>query len=145
MDPVRFFKRAFGYLGDRNPGQNLIVLRTILRDQCKDVAFTKDELSLVIMQFLGAFPNSTTGVSFMGFQLHTFLRSYEKSLRLRSQLCRPLSSPLLMGCDQLPFDDRVVKRIKMIGFLEVMLSNSDWTSDQQSYSIMRRVLGGLLL
>jgi hypothetical protein len=148
MDPVRFFKRAFGYLGDSNPVQNLTVLRTILRNQCKDVAFTQSEISLVIMQFLRAFPNSTTGVSFMGFQLHTFLRSYEKSLRLRSQLCRPLPSPLPMGCDQLPFDAPAVKRIKMIGFLMVMFSKLDWTSDQQSYSIIsivKRVLGGLLL
>jgi hypothetical protein len=148
MDPVRFFKRAFGYLGDNNPVQNLTVLRTILRNQCKDVAFTQSEISLVIMQFLRAFPNSTTGVSFMGFQLHTFLRSYEKSLRLRSQLCQPLPSPLPMGCDQLPFDAPAVKRIKMIGFLMVMFSKLDRTSYQQSYfiiSIVKRVLGGLLL
>jgi hypothetical protein len=57
MDPVRFFKRAFDYLGGGNPEQNLIVLRTILRDQCNDVTFTQDELSLMIMQFLRAFPN----------------------------------------------------------------------------------------
>jgi hypothetical protein len=145
MDPVRFFKRAFDYLGGGNPEQNLIVLRTILRDQCNDVTFTQDELSLVIMQFLGAFPNSKMGVSFMGFQLRTFLRSCEKSLRLRSQLFQPLPSPLPMGCDQLPFDARVVKRIKMIGFLEVMSSKLDWTSNQQLYSIMRRVSSGLLL
>jgi hypothetical protein len=119
-----------------------------LRNQCKDVAFTQGEISLVIMQFLGAFPNSKMGVSFMGFQLHTFLRSYEKSLRLRSQLFQPLPSPLPMGCDQLPFDALVVKRIKMIGFLMVMFSKLDKTSYQQSYfiiSIVKRVLGGLLL
>ena len=145
MDPVRFFKRAFGYLGDSNPVQNLTVLRTILRNQCKDVAFTQSEISLVIMQFLRAFPNSTTGVSFMGFQLNTFLRSYEKSLRLRSQLCRPLPSPLPMGCDQLPFDAPAVKRIKIIGFLEVMSSKSALISNQGSYLIMKRVLSGLLL
>lgn len=145
MDQDHFFKRAFGYLGDRNPRQNLTVLRTILRDQCKDVAFTKDELSLVIMQFLGAFPNSKMGVSFMGFQLHTFLRSCDKSLRLKSQLCRPLSSPLPMGCDQLPFDAPAVKRNKMIGFLKVMFSKSDLTSNKHSYLIMKRVSSGLLL
>jgi hypothetical protein len=81
----------------------------------------------------------------MGFLLQTLLRSYEKSLRLKSQLCRPLSSPLLMGCDQLPFDAPAVKRNKMIGFLKVMFSKLDRTSDQQSYSIMKRVSSGLLL
>jgi hypothetical protein len=145
MDPDLFFKRAFGYLGDSNPRQNLTVLRTILRNQCKDVAFTQSELSLVIMQFLGAFPNSKMGVSFMGFQLRTFLRSCEKSLRLRSQLFQPLPSPLVMGCDQFPFDAPAVKRIKMIGFLMVMFSKLDRTSCKQSYSIMRRVSSGLLL
>jgi hypothetical protein len=145
MDPDRFFKRAFGYLGGGNPGQNLIVLRTILGNQCKDVAFMQSELSLVIMQFLQAFPNSTTGLSFMGFQLHTFLRSREKSFMLKSQLFPPLLSPLPMGCDQLPFDDRVVKRIKMIGFLEVMSSKSVLISNEHSYLIMKRVSSGLLL
>jgi len=145
MDPVHFFKRAFGYLGGGNPVQNLIVLRTILRNQCKDVAFTQGELSLVIMQFLRAFPNSTTGVSFMGFLLQTFLRSCEKSLRLKSRFCPPSSSPLPMGCDQLPFDAHVVKRIKIIGFLKVMSSKSVLISNQGSYLIMKRVLSGLLL
>jgi hypothetical protein len=145
MDPDRFFKRAFGYLGGGNPGQNLVVLRTILKNQCKDVAFTQGELSLVIMQFLQAFPNSKTGVSFMGFLLQTFLSSREKSLRLKSRFCPPSSSPLQMGCDQLPFDARVVKRIKIIGFLEVMSSKSVLISNKHSYSIMRRVSSGLLL
>jgi len=145
MSPDRFFKRAFGYLGGINPGQNLIVLRTILRKQCKDVAFTQSELSFVIMQFLRTFPNSKFGVSFVGFLLQTFLRSREKSLKLKSQFCRPSSSPLQMGCDQLPFDDRIVKRIKITGFLEVMSSKSELISKQQSYSIMKRVSSGLLL
>jgi hypothetical protein len=66
-------------------------------------------------------------------------------LRLKSQFCRPSSSLLPMGCDQLPFDARFVRRIRMIGFLEVMSSKSDWVSNQDSYSIMRRVLSWLLL
>jgi hypothetical protein len=81
----------------------------------------------------------------MGFLLQTFLRSREKSLRLKSQVCRPLSIPLPLGCHQLPFDAQFVKRIKMIGFLEIMSSKSVWVSNQDSYSIMRRVLSGLLL
>lgn len=59
---------------------------------------------LVIMQFLKAFPNSKSGVSFVGFLLQTLLRSREKSLRLKSQFCRPSSIQLPMGCNQLLFD-----------------------------------------
>ena len=145
MSPHCFFKKAFHYLGASNPIQNFVFLQTILRTQCKDVTFTQSELSLVIMQFFAAFPNSKSGVSFMGFLLQTFLRSREKSLRLKSQFCRPSSIPLPLGCHQLLFDAQFVKRIKMIGFLEIMSSKSVWVSNQDSYSIMRRVLSGLLL
>jgi hypothetical protein len=145
MIPEYFFKRAFRYLGSSNPMQNLVVLQTILRNQCKDVAFTQGELLSIIMKFLEAFPNSKSGVSFAGFLYQTFLRSREKSLRLKSRFFPPSSSPLPMGCNQIPFDAQFMRRNIMIGFLEVMFSKSVLISNQQSYSIMRRVLGGLLL
>jgi len=145
MIPEYFFKRAFHYLGCRNPRHNLVVLQTILRKQCNDVTFTQDELLSIIMKFLEAFPNSKSVVYFAGFLFQTFLRSREKSLRLKSQFCRPLKTQLQMGCNQIQFDTLFVKRIRIIGFLEVMFSKSDWTSNQDSYSIMKRVLSGLLL
>jgi hypothetical protein len=144
MIPEYFFKRAFRYLGSSNPMQNLVVLQTILRNQCKDVAFTQGELLSIIMKFLEAFPNSKSGVSFAGFLYQTFLRSREKSLRLKSRFFPPSSSPLPMGCNQIPFDAQFMRRNIMIGFLEVMFSKSVLISNHQSYSIMRRVLGGLL-
>ena len=145
MSPDRFFKRAFGYLGGSNPIQNLVVLQTILRKQCNDVTFTQCELSSVIMQFLEAFPNSKSVVYFAGFLFQTFLRSREKSLRLKIVQNRPLKAQLPMGCNQIPFDALFVRRTRMIGFLEVMFSKSVLISNQLSHSIMRHVLGGLLL
>jgi len=147
MSPDRFFQRAFHYLGGSNPRQNLVFLQTILRNQCKDIAlaFTQSELSLVIMQFLEAFPNTKLVVYFAGFLFQIFLRSREKSLRLKIRQNRPSISPLPLGCNQIPFDARFVRRIRMIGFLEVMSSKLEWISNQDSYSIMRRVLSCLLL
>jgi hypothetical protein len=138
-----FFQRAFLYLGNI-PMQKFVVLETILAKKCKDVIFTEEEKTLIISKFMRAFPNSKLDVYFAGFLFQIFLRSREKSLSLKSQFCRPSKAQLPMGCNQIPFDAPAVKRIEMIGFLEVMSSKSV-LFPKQSYSIMRRVLGGLLL
>jgi len=139
-----FFQRAFLYLGSI-PMQKFVVLETILAEKCKDVILTERDKTLIIAKFMRAFPNSKLDVYFAGFLFQTFLRSCEKSLGLKSQFCRPLKAQLPMGCNQIPFDALFVRRTRMIGFLEIMSSKSVLILNQQSYSIMRRVLGGLLL
>jgi hypothetical protein len=145
MRPERFFQRAFSFLPEKNSRHVLHTLQTILRTQCKDVSFSQSELSSILIECLNAHPNLKSVIGFTGFLFQTFLRTREQSLQLRIAWRSPIEMHLQVGCNQIPFDAQFVRRIKMIGFLDVLLSHSERISRNQSYSIIRRVLSNLLL
>lgn len=145
MRPELFFQRAFRFLPDKNSRHVLHTLQTILQTQCKDVSFSQSELSSILIECLNAHPNLKSVVGFTGFLFQTFLRTREQSLQLRIAWRPPIKMHLQVGCNQIPFDARFVRKIKMIGFLNVLLSSSERISRNQLYSIIRRVLSNLLL
>jgi len=142
--PKRFFNSSLLYVNWMKPQQILFHFIGILRNQCKDVIFTQEQFNAILMKFLEFFPNSRKPLMFSGFLFQNFLRNREVSLQLRQSQCKFFYIQLELDCNDVQFESKFVKRMKMLGFLEIMLSKNN-SPHHLSYSIMRRVASGLFL
>lgn len=147
--PIKqFFNLSLNYLSAKNihPHEFLLHFINILKNQCKDVVFTKKQFSEIITNFLEAFPNSRKTLMFSGFLFQNFLRNQEISLKLRKSRWKPFQIELEPSCIDIQFESNFVKKIKMLGFLEILMSKQIPNEHSHlSYSIMRRVVSGLFL
>lgn len=144
----RFFNLSLNYLSAKNihPHELLLHFQNILKNQCKDVVFTQREFSEIIQKFLEAYPNSRKSLMFSGFLFQNFLRNQEISLKLRKSRFNPFQIQLDPSCLDIQFESHFVKKIKMLGFLEFLMSKQIPNQHSHlSYSIMRRVVSGLFL
>jgi hypothetical protein len=144
----RFFNLSLNYLIDTDIHHSELLKHfyNILQNQCKDVVFTKKQFDEINTKFLKAFPNSRILLMFSGFLFQNFLRNQEISLKLRKSRCLSFQIKLEPSCIYIQFESHFVKKIKMLGFLEILMSKQ--ISNQHShlsYSIMRRVVSGLFL
>jgi hypothetical protein len=96
----------------------------------------------ILMKFLEFFPNSRKPLEFSGFLFQNYLRIREVSLQLRQSQCKIFHIQLKSDANDVQFESKFVKRMKIIGFLEIMLAKKNSPS-HLSYSIMRRVASGL--
>jgi len=142
--PKRFFVSSLLYVSWMKPQQFLFNFIGILRNQCKDVVFTQEQFNAIFMKFLEVFPNSRKPLIFSGFLFQNFLRNHAISLQLRQSQFQSFFIELEPDSNEVQFELKFVKRIKMLGFLEIMLSKKN-SPVHLSYSIMRRVTSGLFL
>ena len=144
----QFFNLSFNYLIAKNihPRELLMHFHNILKNQCNDIVFTKKQFNEIIAKFLEAFPNSRKSLIFSGFLFQNFLRNQEILLKLRQNRCKPFQIELEPSCIDIQFESHFVKKIKMLGFLEILMSKQIPNKHSHlSYSIMRRVVSGLFL
>jgi hypothetical protein len=139
-----FFNSSLLYVSWMMPQQFLFHFICILRNQCKDVVFTQEQFNAILMKFLEVFPNSRKPLMFSGFLFQNFLRNRAISLQLRQSQFQSFFIKLEPDSNEVQFESKFMKRIKMLGFLEVMLSPKNSIA-RHSYSIMRRVTSGLFL
>ena len=142
--PKCFFDSSLLYVNWMKPQQILFHFIGILRNQCKDVVFTQEQYNAILMKFLEFFPNSRKPLEFSGFLFQNYLRNREVSLQLRQSQCKIFHIQLKSDANDVQFESKFVKRMKILGFLEIMLAKKNSPS-HLSYSIMRRVASGLFL
>jgi hypothetical protein len=146
IDPKHFLFSSLLYVNWMKPQQILFHFIGILRNQCKDVVFTQEQFSEIIAKFLEAFQDSRKSLMFSGFLFQNFLRNQEILLKLRQNRCKSFQIELEPSCIDIQFESHFVKKIKMLGFLEILMSKQTPKEHSHlSYSIMRRVVSGLFL